>query len=734
MPLFKFPLVRQVDSNDCAFACIRMLCKYYRNPLPDDFEKVSRRAAPIGISVKQIEELLGGANFKASSELVSWEELRRSQAPLIVLLTGGHFAVVVRVSSSRVQLADPAYGMVSLSIRDFIWRWQQKAEGDDTVRGWIILATPEQSERSDNDYSSGREVGSLFRFLAPTVRPYISDYSKLAFCIGIGALLAVAVPILTQIIVDAAMPAGNLTLLFALLLGQLVVTLGRIISGAVRAWFTVLIGMLAGLGLREGFISKLMKLPMEYYENRAPGNALERFRDYSELEIFLSREFTSALVAVAMLCAYGVVIFVYSPAAFAVLLVGAIIAALWSAAFLNRLRDVSYKLFLMTSQSNNVLLQILSGMLDIKLANKEDSHKEKWKAVHSNIVAQNFRRVAHQQAQSIGVLSISELRNVSIVAILAVGVTEGNLTLGMMLAVLFIVGQINDPLSDLIQFITTKRHAHWAAERAEYVLSYPDEDSGGKAVMDSRTLAGTDLILENVSYCYPGDRRGAIQSVSAKINSGQITALIGESGSGKTTMLKLLAGLHPPSSGRIMIGSTPISEYNKKSYRKYCSGVFGDSFLFSDSLLANVTLWEDNPCREALVAALNGAGCGGFVKALPMGVRTRIGSGGVGLSTGQKQRILLARALYQNPALLLLDEPTSSLDSKNEEAFLETLRSIRENRTIVMAAHRLSTIQMADSVIVMRAGRLIFKGGASEAIAIVQSDDGEGKAFYDLEC
>lgn len=698
-----------------------MICRFYGISVPSTVSTTQSGASPLGVSVRQLANLFTEAKFQTSAEKVGWEELTRKKTPFVVHARSGHFLVVTKISARKVQIADPAYDVASISHKDFKWRWFGKEDFDSSDRGWCIEVLPPEKFEENSDETLGSPVPSLLAFLLPTARPYFSDFAKLLFIIGITALLAVAIPVVTQILVDVAMPAEDISLVVVLLLAQFAVTLGRIVSNSIKAWFTVQIGMLSGLHLRMKFIDKLMRLPLYYYEDRAPGIALQRFRDYAQLEVFLSQDVIRVVAAASLILAYGVVILVYSLPSFVVLTIGVGMAVVWNALFLAKLRQVSYKLFLMTAQSDNVLLQILRGILDIKLAVKEHSHRDKWRDVHSQIISQNFRKVGFQQAQDIGVLAISELRNITIIGLCAYSVINGQLTIGMMLAILFLLGQVHGPLTDLISFVTQKRQAHWAAERAEFILSHEDEHPGGQKQIEPEEFFEKPFKFDGVSYYYRGAETPAINKLDVVFPPGKITALIGASGSGKTTVLKLLSGLHQPTTGQVLFGGHPINHLHRNAFRSHCSGMFSDSFIFADTLVNNVTLWEERFSEESLLEALNSSGCSEFVRELPMGIRTRIGAGGCGLSSGQTQRLLLARVLYQSPCVIFLDEPTSSLDSKNESRFLESLQRIREGRTIVMAAHRLSTVLFADNAILLSNGRKVSEGCPTEVVEAYRS-------------
>lgn len=702
----KFPFYRQLDQMDCGPTCLKMIAKFHGKYFPITYIKRKTYFTNQGVSLLGISDGAEALGFRTSGYQLNYESLQEISLPCIAHWRQNHFVVIYKIKKDSVYIADPAHSLMKYSKDEFIKGWiNNKAENG---AGLVLTLEP-----TPVFYSNVEEIKDESKNRFSTVFYYLKNYKKLIYqlIIGllIGSLIQLILPFLTQSIVDVGINARDTNFIYLILIGQLMLFLGRTTVEVLRRWILLHLSTRINISMISDFLLKLLKLPLAFFDGKLVGDLLQRIDDYKRIERFLSTSSLGILFSLFNLIIFGVVLLIYDLEIFLVFFTLSVIYIIYTLLFLSKRADLDYRKFRQLSLNHSNLIELIYGMADIKLNNSETVKRWEWERIQSKLYRVNIKSTKLHQIQDIGGGFINEIKNILITILSAFAVLEGDMTLGMMLAVQYIIGQLNGPISEFINFTLEWQDAKISFDRINEIHRLENEEKSTHLVEDISVFE-SDITIENLSFNYSGPNDPLIlDQLSFNIPHNKVTAIVGVSGSGKTTLMKLLLKFYEPLQGSIHFSGIKIKNISAKKWRSQCGVVMQDGYIFSDSILKNITL-DDSYSHERLIKSAEISNILDFVEALPNGFETKIGKDGLGLSVGQKQRILIARAIYKYPKFIFLDEATSSLDANNESEIVGKLNSFFENRTVVIIAHRLSTVKNADQIIVLDKGRIVEVG------------------------
>ncbi|HEY0036111.1 MAG TPA: peptidase domain-containing ABC transporter [Longimicrobium sp.] len=710
-----FTSYRQHDAMDCGPTCLRMVAKHYGRRYTLQFLRDRSYIDRQGVSLLGIGYAAETIGFRTRAARVSADHfLEHAPLPAIAHWRQNHFVVVHGVRGDRVDISDPETGVVSVSRTDFRRHFHSLSrKGQESGFVLLLQPTPDFYGQADQEPTRRKKLGFLFG--------YLRGFEPWFFQVGLGmlvaALLQLVFPFLTQAVVDHGIAAQNLSFVNAVLIAQLALFFSRTVVEFIRNRILFHIGTRVYVSVISDFLIKLMSLPLPFFDTRTVGDILQRIQDHTRIQQFITASTLNVVFAFFTLVVFSGVLAIYSPLLLLVFMAGSLLHVAWVTAFLGRRRELDFQRFSEMSANQNTLMEMVQAMPDIKLANAEQERRWRWERVQARLFRVSLRGLTLSQTQEGGATAINELKNITLTFLAAKLVIDGQMTLGMLVAVQFIVGQLNTPLAQLIGFTQAAQDAKISLDRLGEIHGHPNEEDVDQKVAvlpESRTLS-----LRKVSFHYGGPlAEPVLRDLNLDIPEGKVTAVVGASGSGKTTLLKLLLKFYDPTAGEMYMGSTPLRNLSARSVRGRCGVVMQDGHLFSDTVAGNVAVGEMDIDRTRLLYAAQMADIHSFVESLPMGYNTRIGRDGVGMSAGQRQRILIARAIYKNPDYLFFDEATSSLDANTERTIVENLKEFFHGRTAVVIAHRLSTVMNADQIVVLEKGAIIERGTHAELVAL----------------
>ena len=705
----RFRFIKQHDSMNCGIACLQMICEYYGRRFNQKSLSSICHATAEGVSLLSIKDAATTLGLNTLSGSLTLEELATSTLPCILHWNQNHFVVLYKVKRGRkFYVADPGKGLTIFSGQEFKSHWIETVS-EEGEEGIATFLEPGSSfyENSACLEESGQKS---FRFLFGYINQYRRYFFQIILGLFVGSLLQLALPFLTQNIVDVGIKNKDIGLIWLILIGQLVITLSRTSVDFIRRWLLLHISMRINISLISDFFIKLLQLPMDFFDTKLMGDLMQRIGDHSRVNTFLTQQTLNVAFSVISFVVFSCVLLVYSRLIFLIFLIGSILYGGWMTLFLRRRKVIDYELFEQQAINNNKTYQMLTSMQEIKLQDCEQRRRWEWEDVQANLFQVQMKSLKLQQTQEAGSVFINELKNIIITVVSATAVINGGLTLGMMLAVQYIIGQLNSPIEQLMNFIYSIQDVKISLERINEIHNKDNEEDHQRTLT---TFGGNlhDIVLSNIDFKYdPHSLTNTIDGVDFSIPAGKLTAIVGASGSGKTTLIKLMLGYYPVISGKIEIAGHDISEYNLKWWRRQCGVVMQDGVIFSESIARNIAVDDGEIDSERMEQAAAIANVKDFVNSLPLKYNTIIGRDGMGLSQGQKQRILIARAVYKNPDFIFLDEATNSLDASNERAIVENLDKFYRGKTVVVVAHRLSTVKNADQIVVLDKGRIVESG------------------------
>ena len=605
-------------------------------------------------------------------------------------------------------IADPGKGLVKYSLEEFKKHWvSTQSGGEEEGIAMFLEPTPAFYEKQTDEQPTEERS---FKFLFGYIKQYRKYFGQIVLGLLVGSLLQLILPFLTQSIVDVGIKNQNIGFIWLILLGQLVLTVSRTAIDFIRRWLLLHISLRINISLVSDFFIKLLKLPMSFFDTKLMGDLMQRMGDHSRVNTFLTQQTLSIVFSLFTFVVFSIVLLSYNWLIFIIFMVGSLLYGGWLALFLRRRKVLDYELFEQQAINNNKTYEFITSMQEIKLQDCEQRRRWEWEDVQADLFEIQMKSLKLQQTQEAGSIFINELKNIVITVVAATAVIYGQLTLGMMLAVQYIIGQLNSPVEQLMGFFYSVQDVKISLERINEIHRMDDEN-GKQGLETSVKEEDKGIDLENVNFKYdPHAVKTIIDDVSLTIPKGKVTAIVGASGSGKTTLIKLMLGYYPVLEGQITIGGTDVNTLNKKWWRRQCGVVMQDGVIFSESIARNIAVDDGDIDKERLLKAAEIACIKDYVMALPLKFNTKIGRDGVGLSQGQKQRILIARAVYKNPDYIFLDEATNSLDANNERSIVENLDRFYKGKTVVIVAHRLSTVKNADQIVVIDHGKVVEEG------------------------
>ncbi|WP_127137676.1 peptidase domain-containing ABC transporter [Flagellimonas oceanensis] len=709
-----FPFYKQPDSKDCGPTCLRIVAKHYGKLISLQEIRELSETTREGSNLLKLSDAAEAIGFRSLGVKIDYHQLKDSPLPCIVHWNKNHFVVVYAIKKGVVYISDPSYGLITYTAKEFLERWIGNNASEETKEGIALLleVTP-KFKKLEWENTDKRSLKFLFQ--------YLFKYKGLLvqLCIGllVGSLLQLIFPFLTQSIVDVGIQNQDINFIYIVLMAQLMLFIGRTSVEIFRGWILLHLSTRINISLVSDFFIKLMNLPIAYFDTRMTGDIMQRINDHNRIESLLTGSTLNTLFSFFNLLVFGAVLLYYSPTIFFIFAVGSSLYVLWILYFLKKRKELDYKRFSQLSQEQSTVIELINGMQEIKMHNAEKQKRWKWEFVQARLFKVSIQSLALEQTQGVGSSVINELKNIIITFTSAMLVIEGNITLGIMLSIQYIIGQLNSPISQMVGFIRSYQDARISMERLAEIHDKEDEEGREKQLVN-QIDPDQDIHFKKVSFRYLGSDEDVIKALSMEIPANKVTAIVGASGSGKTTLMKLLLKFYEPEKGNILLGEQYLNGISHKTWRSHCGVVMQEGYVFSDTIAYNIAIGEESIDRERLIKSAKIANIYDFVQSLPLGFNTKIGNEGSGISTGQKQRLFIARAVYKNPDILCFDEATSSLDAKNERIIMENLNKFFKNRTVVIIAHRLSTVKNADKIVVMDDGRIKESGTHHELLEL----------------
>ncbi|MDE6792634.1 MAG: peptidase domain-containing ABC transporter [Muribaculaceae bacterium] len=711
--------VKQRDAMQCGVAALTMVCRHFGARYSLDFVSKFCHATAEGVSLKGISDAAGKLGFETCGARVEPSQLAECPLPAILHWNQNHFVVLRKVSRNgrRFHIADPGKGFYSLSESEFRQHWISTSRDGKDMGVALFLEPDERFGSLEDDVWSGEEQRS-FRFLFGYVRQYRKYFLQITLGLLLACILQLILPFLTQSIVDVGIRNSDVGFIWLVLLGELMIVAGRTATDFIRRWLLLHISMRINISLLSDFFIKLLKLPMSFFDTKLTGDLLQRMGDHNRVQSFLTSQLLNIVFSMLSFIIFGIVLLIYNRLIFLIFLLGSVAYGAWIATFLRRRKVIDYELFEQQAINQNRTFQFITSMQEIKLQDCERRRRWEWEDCQADLFAVQMKSLRMQQTQEAGSIFINEVKNILITVFAATAVIRGEITLGAMLAIQYIVGQLNSPVAQLMQFIYSLQDVKISLERINEIHGGRNEEPERDRLRAFPEGAPLSISFRNAGFRYdPHALTKTIDDVSIEIPEGKVTAIVGASGSGKTTLLKLLLGYYPLEEGAVEVAGKPLSDYNMKWWRRHCGVVMQDGVIFSESIARNIAVDDNEIDRERLERAARIACIDDYVMSLPLRYDTKVGKDGRGLSQGQRQRILIARAVYRNPDFIFLDEATNSLDAKNERMIVENLSQFYKGKTVVVVAHRLSTVSNADNIIVLGDGKVVETGTHDELTA-----------------
>jgi ATP-binding cassette subfamily B protein len=699
---------RQLDAMDCGPTCLRMIAKYYGRSYTLQTLRERSFITREGVSMLGISDAAESIGFRTQGVKITLEQLQKeAHLPCILHWNQSHFVVLYKVKQNKFYIADPASTLVTFTEEEFRRCWvSTKTDEKDTGTALLLEPGPEFYEMEDEKEKRKRGLSFFFRYLTP----YRREFIQLILGMVTASILQLIMPFLTQSLVDTGIRDSNLNFITLVLISQLIIFVARLSVDFIRSWILLHTNTRINIALISDFLAKLMRLPLRFFDTKMVGDIMQRIGDHSRIESFMTGSSINTLFSFVNFIVFGFVLGYYDVLILGLFLLGNGLYVGWILAFMKYRRELDIKRFAQAAGEQSNLFQLITGMQEIKLNNCETEKRWQWERIQVKLFKISIKGLALEQYQQLGSVFFNQTTNILISFIAARAVVSGEMTLGMMMSLTYIVGQLTSPIEQFIGFARAFQDAKISLERLSEIHLREDEEQTlglkATALPGKRTIA-----IENLSFSYDGaDRDYVLEDVNLVIPERKVTAIVGASGSGKTTLIKLLLGFYVPNKGNIKLGDLSLSNINPHVWRSKTGSVMQDGFIFSDTIAKNIAIGAETIDNERLLHAVTVANIRDFIDSLPLGYNTRIGMEGNGISQGQRQRILIARAVYKNPEYIFLDEATNALDANNEKEIMEQLNRFYVGRTVVVVAHRLSTVRDADNIVVLDKGRIVEEG------------------------
>jgi len=712
----KFPVCIQHDVMDCGAACIKMLTDYHGQSF--SLNELKELCVPTreGLSMSNIAKTLDHLGYSTIGGRLTVERLvEKATLPCILHWNQEHFVVLYKIEKKKKDIlfyiADPGIGLLKYNQKDFIEHWCTTQSGGEN-KGILLVV----EKKADFTVSEKEQEKTKFNFLIPYFFKYKKYFTQLFIGLIISSIIQLMFPFLTQSIVDIGINNQNLTFINTILIAQLALLISKMCGEFVQNWILLHISTRVNIFMVSDFLIKLMKLPMGFFDSKLIGDIIQRFGDHKRLEQFITVQSLTVLYASLNFIIFGIILCVFSFKIFLVFLLGSILYIGWLLFFMRKRKILDYQIFEQRAINDSKTYEVIYGMQEIKLQGCSQRMRWEWEDVQAKLFEINISLLKLKQSQTAGSVFINETKNIIITFLAAYFVIGGSLSLGMMLAIQYIIGQLSVPIEQIAQFIYSIQDTKISMERISDVKNKLDENTNRPVNRIPQLTA--DISINNLSFAYEGTVRPVLNKINVFVPQGTTTAIVGASGSGKTSLIKLLLQYYEVNQGMIMIGNENINNIDTDLWRNSCGAVMQDGFIFSDTIARNISMSDDIIDTQKLAYAANIANLEDFVNKLPLKYNTVIGQNGRGLSQGQKQRILIARAIYKMPQYLFLDEATNSLDASNEREITNNLSTFMHGRTVFIVAHRLSTVMNADQILVLHNGEIIEKGKHAELVEV----------------
>jgi len=737
--LQRFQFYHQLDSRDCGPTCLRMVTKHYGKSYSLQSLREKSFITRGGVSLLGISEAAECIGFRTTGVRLGWKQLiKEAPLPCIVHWKQNHFVVVYDIETSSsffsfkketscetILVADPARGLIKYNKEEFLAGWlSDKLNSEDNGIALMLEPGPDFYNIDDE-----KQDKTKFKFFLKYLRPHKSFFVQVMLAMLLGSILQLIAPFLTQSVVDKGIGNQNIGFVMLVLIAQMVLMISQASVDFIRNWLLLHISTRINISLISDFLIKLMKLPLGFFDTKRIGDIMQRIGDHSRIQSFLTGSSISILFSMVNLIIFSVVMALYNIQILTVFFIGSVFYFFWVWLFMKRRRELDFKRFAQSADNQSNLYQIITGMQEIKLNNCERQKRWKWERIQARLFRVSVQGLALSQSQQAGALIINQTKNIFITYLSVTSVIKGDMTLGMMMSVQYIIGQLNAPIEQMIGFMQAAQDAKISMERLGEIHLREDEEPQG-VIRINILPEHKDIHIDNISFQYEGpNSEMVLKELSLNIPAGKTTAIVGTSGSGKTTLIKLLLGFYEPVKGEIRVGDTLLKNFSSSFWRGQCGAVLQDGFIFSDTIAENIAPGDENVDLIKMRQAVKTANISEFIEGLPLGYNTNIGQEGSGISQGQKQRILIARAVYKNPEFIFFDEATNSLDANNESVIMENLDEffkgnviqdanqgslINNKKTVVVVAHRLSTVRNADQIVVLEKGEIVEQGTHQE--------------------
>ncbi|RTY91370.1 peptidase domain-containing ABC transporter [Flavobacterium sp. GT3R68] len=709
-----FSSYKQADSKDCGPTCLKIIAKHYGKTINiqelRDFSETTREGSNL-LFLSDAAEKIG---FRTLGVKLNLERLNEAPLPCLLHWNKEHYVVLYKIKKDKYFISDPAFGLIDYNQQDFMKFWIGNNADETTEEGIALLleATPKffQSEFDEED-----KKGMGFGLLLQYVLRYKSFLIQLSIGLLASSLLQLIFPFLMQSIVDVGIQNQNIHFIYLILFAMLFLFAGRTGLEFIRSWILLHLSTRINISLISDFFIKLMNLPISFFDVRMTGDIMQRINDHHRIERILTTSSLNVLFSVINMFLMGGVLAYYNLQIFFVFFAGSILYFGWITLFLKRREALDYKRFSEVSQEQSKVMELINGMQEIKLHNAEKQKRWGWEHVQARLFRVSMKGLVLEQTQTIGSSVINEIKNILIIFLSAKLVIDGSITLGEMMAISAIVGSLNGPIQQLIGFVREVQDAKISLARLSEIHEKEDETQQEEHQTHD-IQKDVDIKIDNLSYRYLGSDMPVLENLNLTIPARKVTAIVGASGSGKTTLMKLLLKFYEPNHGEVTVGNAQLKNISQKAWRNNIGAVMQEGFIFNDTIANNIAVGVDSINKDRLVYAADVANIKDYISGLPLGYNTKIGSEGTGMSTGQKQRLLIARAVYKNPEMLFFDEATSALDANNEKEIMGKLDMFFKNKTVVVIAHRLSTVMNADQIVVLDKGKIIEMGSHSALV------------------
>lgn len=722
-----FPFFRQSSAMDCGPTCLRMLAMYYGKHFNIEEIRKLTGFSKEGVNLLGISEAAEKIGFRSIGVQLTYEQLiNEIKSPIILHWEQNHFVIAIpnfkhsflfrhfhslKKKEGNILIVDPARGKLYYNKIDFLNKWVSTTDENENQLGNGLLLEP--NSKFQNQIGN-KQISFKWKLLYQYLHFKKWQIGQVFLLLAITSILQLAFPFLTQNIVDKGIKNKNLNYITIILIAQLMLVFSRASIDFIRSRILLSVSSFINISLVSDFWRKLIRLPISYFDSVQAGDTIQRIDDNKQIQNFLTGSSINVLFSLFNFIILAFVLLKYNSLLFIFFGTTSILYIIWVKLFLSIRRKINYQTFHLYAKENVATLQMVQGMQEIKLNGAEQIKLLEWENIQKSIFKLNFKSLSYSQIQQAGGLIINQVKDIIITFIAAKLVISGHLTLGSMLAIQYVIGQLSSPVEQFIGFIQTMQDAKISLERLNEIHHLTDEEDPEINYLN-QLAENRSIYIKNLYFTYPGGgNQSVLKNITLKIEEGKTTAIVGLSGSGKTTLLKLLLQFYVIYEGNIQVGEYNLNMISTSFWRKQCGTVLQDSYIFNDTIEKNIAVSDENIDLSKLLDAVKKANILPFIKTLPNGFKTKIGAEGMNISQGQKQRILIARAFYKNPQYLFFDEATNALDSNNEKIIVENMSTFFKGKTVVIVAHRLSTVKNADKIIVLKEGEIVEEGTHNE--------------------